>query len=187
MTQGYPNLCNPKCVWVAEGGEGERRESKAAPSKAVALYMLLPLAELSRCHGPEQPRPANHLTNQPASQPASCPCTIHDPPLCQQQLKKSEGRSRGERGKKSNFCWVVLSSSCPGISSRVFPGKGDRSGGRYSSRWICYFAVDPTEVLANLAHKSCTTWAAGSKIRASLLHCCTLLTSETVERPQLLC
>ena len=102
MTQGYPNLCNPKCVWVAEGGEGERRESKAAPSKAVALYMLLPLAELSRCHGPEQPRPANHLTNQPASQPACLlpapvPSTIHHSASSSLRRAKDGAEEREEK------------------------------------------------------------------------------------------
>ena len=149
LTCAIPNVSG----WLREErGRGERaRQLLPKQWLYICSFHLQSWAAATAQSSHDQP--TIWPTSQPASLPPPCPCTIHDPPLCQQQLKKSEGRSRGERGKKSNFCWVVLSSSCPGISSRVFPGKGDRSGGRYSSRWICYFAVDLTEVLANLAHK----------------------------------
>ena len=113
-------------------GEGER-ESKAAPSKAVALYVLLAstgscgatASAVGRCsrerrpqrgRGRERPLPAEpsdqptKQASQPASLPAILPSYYH--PLCQQQLREeSEGRKEGEKSPIS-VEWFLL-KYCP--------------------------------------------------------------------------
>ena len=77
MTQGYPNLCNPKCVWVAEGGRrgGEEREQGSSFQSSGSIYAP------STCRAEPLPRPRAATTSQPSDQPASQPACLLPAPV----------------------------------------------------------------------------------------------------------